>query len=101
MRDAERRELAGQMRPLLRSGGGEPLPQLPLGGVDVELPARLRVDEPEVADVRQLLLARIPDLDGGDRVPGASRSSGVRQSRGPRKSETITASERWRATRAT
>ena len=70
MRDAERRELPSEARPLLRGGVREALPQPPLGRVDVELAPRLRVDEPDVADVRQLLLARVPDLDRDDRVPG-------------------------------
>ena len=37
--------------------------------VDAELLARLGIDEPEVADVRQLLLARVADLDRDHLVP--------------------------------
>ena len=36
--------------------------------VDSHLASGLRVDEPQVADVRQLLLARVADLDGEDVV---------------------------------
>ena len=70
MRYAESRELPSEARPLLGGGVGEALAQLPLGRVDVELAPGLRVDEPDVADVRQLLLARVADLDRDDRVPG-------------------------------
>ena len=55
-----------------------------------------RIDEPDVADVRQLLLARVLDLDRHDGVPRRELHSGTRQSRRPRKSETTTASERCR-----
>ena len=47
---------------------------LRLRRVDAQLAARLRVDEPEVADVGQLLLARVADLDR-ERPRGAPASS--------------------------
>ena len=69
MADAERAERAGEAAPLLGGGGGEAGAELRVPGVDAELPAGLRVDEPELAGVRQLLLARVADLDGEDVVP--------------------------------
>src|SRR5690349_5954300 len=51
---------------LLALGGGslgEPLTDLAPARVDVDLPARLRVDQPQVARGHELLLARIDDLD--------------------------------------
>ena len=54
----------------------------------------LRVDEPEVADVRQLLLARVADLDRDDVVARRELEQRGRQSRGPRKSETTTITAR-------
>ena len=64
-----------------------------------EVTAGLRVDEPELAHIRKLLLARVADLDCDHVVAAASSSSGSRQSSGPRKSETKTTSARWRARR--
>ena len=78
----------------------EPLAQAAACGVDVEPAARLGIDEPDMADVGS-------SCSRGSRISTAttawreaSRSRGVRQSRGPRKSETTTVSERCRATRA-
>ena len=69
--------------------------------VDAELAAGLGVDEPELADVRQLLLARVADLDGDARRGGRRAPAAAGASRGgPRKSETTTTSARWRASRA-
>ena len=68
MRDAERAQLASELLTVGRRLGAEPLPQLPAAGVDPQLPAGLRVDEPEVADIRQLLLPLIADLDRDDVV---------------------------------
>ena len=62
MRNAERAQLAGECRAIRRRLVAEPLPQFLAAGVDPQLPARLRVDEPEVADIRQLLLPWIADL---------------------------------------
>ena len=96
--DADRRERrAPRSVAFLRSRGGEALAQAAAPRVDAQLPAGLRIDEPEHTDVRELLLARVADLDGEHLVPAGSSSSGLRQSSGPRKSETTTTSARWRA----
>src|SRR5437763_15495520 len=50
-------------------GRGEALAQAAVAGVDAKLPARLRIDKPELADVGELLLARIAHLDREHRVP--------------------------------
>ena len=68
----------------------ERLAQPPVGGVDAQAAARLGIDEGQLADVDEGLLARVGDLDGEDRVApgdvgqrrGASRAA-------PRKSETM------------
>src|SRR5436305_352543 len=36
----------------------------PVAGVDADLAAGLRIDEPHLADIGQLLLTRVADLDG-------------------------------------
>ena len=64
-----RREPDLQVRPLGGRGDREPLAQPAVAGVDAQLPARLRIDEPQLADVGQLLLARVAHLDGQDGVP--------------------------------
>ena len=69
MLHADGREETRDARALLRSSRREARPQPRAAGVDPQLPARLRVDEPERADVRELLLARIPNLDREDVVP--------------------------------
>ena len=61
--DADRRELRAHLGALGRRRGGEALAQAAVARVDAELAAGLRIDEPELADVRQLLLARVADLD--------------------------------------
>ena len=54
-----------------RRRDGESLAEAAAARVDAELPPGLRIDEVEEADVRQLLLAWVPDLDGDDvMVPG-------------------------------
>jgi hypothetical protein len=58
----------GDLGSLLGGAGREALAQAPPRGVDANLPTGLGVDEPEVADRRQRLLARVPDLDGDDLV---------------------------------
>src|SRR5439155_1673716 len=68
MPHADGREETRDARALLRSSRREARPQPRAAGVDPQLPARLRVDEPERADVRELLLARIPHLDRRGRV---------------------------------
>src|SRR5262249_59306950 len=59
---------------LLLRGGREARAQLRVARVDAELPPGLRVDEPELADVGQLLLAGVADLDRHRRV--AAREPG-------------------------
>ena len=49
---------------LVGGDGGEALAQAPVAGVDPQLPSRLRIHEPQLADVGELLFARIADLDG-------------------------------------
>src|SRR5205085_8730177 len=71
--DAERGERRRDLVPLGRRRSGEPGAQLRAPRVDPELPAGLGVDEPELAHVRELLLARIADLDRDDVVPPRER----------------------------
>ena len=73
MPDAEPGERRGDLAPLGRRGGREPRPQPRAAGIDPELPPRLGIDEPELAHVRQLLLARVADLDRDDVVPAGER----------------------------
>ncbi len=68
MTDARRREHARHLAALGGSGDGEPLAKPPAARVHAELPPGLGIDEIEQADVRQLLLTRVPDLDGDDVV---------------------------------
>ena len=63
MADAERRQLLRDLLPLRGRRRREALAQLRVRGVDAELAAGLGIDEPELADVRQRLLARVADLD--------------------------------------
>ena len=82
-------------------GRGEAVAHAALARVDVDLAARLGVDEPEVAGGDELLLARVDDLDRHHAVAGAQRAAAApSQSRSPRKSETITTSPRWRPSAA-
>ncbi len=46
----------------------EALAQRPVARVDAELPPALGIDEPELAHVGELLLARVANLDGQDGV---------------------------------
>ena len=90
--DPERGERARDAGAILRGGGGEALAQLRAAGVDAQLAARLRVDEEELAHVRQLLLAGIADLHARARrgvrraraAGGASRSGRGSRRRRPR-----------------
>ena len=61
--DAERGQLASDLGALGGRGGGEALAQPGAGRVDAQLASGLGIDEPELAHVRQRLLARIADLD--------------------------------------
>ena len=81
----------------LVEGGAEPA----IAGVDAQRPARLGVDEGQLADVDERVLARVGDLEGDDRVAAGDLGQRPRrQSRGPRKSETMTTTPavrpRWR-----
>ena len=51
--------------------GGEARAQPLARGVDLHLPARLGIDEPQLAEPRQLLLAHVADLDRHDVMPAA------------------------------
>src|SRR5204862_786832 len=63
VRHAERRQDARDAAALLGSRDCEALAQRAAARVDANLASGLRIDEPEVAQVGQLLLARIADLD--------------------------------------
>ena len=67
--------------------------------VDAQLAPGLRIDEPQLADVGELLLARVADLDGEHGVPAGERAAGRHASRAgrgsPRRPPRAT---RWRAT---
>src|SRR5581483_5633170 len=69
VRHAERRQDARHATALLRGGDGEALAQRCAPGVDPNLAARLGVDEPELADIGELLLARGAELDREDVMP--------------------------------
>ena len=69
MARADGRERARDGAPLLGRRGREPLAEPPAAGVDAQLLPRLGIDEPEDADVGQLLLAWVADLDRDDVVP--------------------------------
>ena len=62
-------ECGGEPRALLRSAGREACAQPLVARIDAELAARFRVDEPELAQARKLLLARVANLDGEYVVP--------------------------------
>ena len=50
--------------------------KLPVAGVDAERPPRLGVDEGQLADVDERVLARIGDLEGDDRVTAGDLGQG-------------------------
>ena len=90
MADAEPAELVGDARALGAGAGLEGRAQPPVGGVDAQAAARLGIDEGQLADVDEGLLARVGDLDGEDGVAGRRRRSAAGASRAaPRKSETM------------
>ncbi len=68
---ADAAERRGDLLPLGRRGGGEALAHAAPARVDHDLAAGLGIDHPDVADRRQLQLARVADLDGHDAVAGA------------------------------
>ena len=61
-------ERARNVCPFGRRRNGEALAQPAAAGIDAELAPSFRVDEPEQPDIRELLLARIADLDRDDVV---------------------------------
>ena len=63
MPHADRGKRTGDLAPLGRRGDCESLAETPTARVDSKLPPGLGVDEIEEPDVRQLLLARVSDLD--------------------------------------
>src|SRR6185436_335407 len=66
--DAGRAEHAHEALALLRRRRREALAEPSARRVDAELPAGLGVDEPQLADVGELLLARVADLDRDRRM---------------------------------
>src|SRR5882724_8990360 len=62
-------ERAGEFSPLCRGRRSETGAKLLAARVGPELPSRLGIDEPQNARIRQLLLARVPDLDRDHIVP--------------------------------
>ena len=68
MADADRGERGDERAPFLRGRRGEALAQTAVARVDAQLPPRLGIDEAQLADVGELLLARIADLDREHRV---------------------------------
>ena len=63
MRHPDRRQHAGDAGPLLRGRLGEAPAKRLAARVDADLPPGLRIDEPDLADVRELLLAWVANLD--------------------------------------
>ena len=88
MADAGGREHPHEAGPLLGRRLGEALAQLAVARVDAQLAAGLGVDEPQLADVGELLLARIADLDRERRMPAGDpqeRAGASRSARGSRR----------------
>ena len=71
-------QLARDLVALGLGGAGEALAHAPLGRVDLKLAPGLRVDEPQLARRRELLLAGVADLDGQRPVAAAQRAQGIR-----------------------
>ncbi len=70
MADVQPGEGRRESRPVVTGGLVERRPEAAVAGVDAERPARLGVDEGQLTDVGERLLARVGDLEGDDRVPG-------------------------------
>ena len=67
----DRGERTSELTALGGGSDGESLPKAAAARVDAKLAARLGIHEVEKADVRQLLLTWVPDLDGDHvMVPG-------------------------------
>ena len=98
---AGRAEETGKLGALGRGPLGKALAQLPALRVGADEAARLRVDEPQQADVDELLLARVTDLDRDDPAPRAQLGQLGAEVEGERKSETRTTSEPRFASRPT
>ena len=78
--DAQAPELAGDLGALGGGRRGEPLAQAARRRVDADLAAGLGIDERQLADVGQIALAGVVDLDGEDLVArgdGGQRSEPV------------------------
>ena len=58
--------------------GGEAVAEPPRARIDAELTAGFGIDEPEFADIRQLLLARVADFDGDHRMAAAEFDQRIR-----------------------
>ena len=80
MADAEPAELGGDGARARRAApSSNACAQPPVGGVDAQRAARLGIDEGQLADVDEGLLARVGDLDGEDRVARRRRRSAARR----------------------
>ena len=82
--DTEPAEVGGDGGAFGRRGGGEPLAERAGRGVDADLAAGLGVDERQLADVGQVGLARVVDLDREDVMTGGQRRQRSRASRAGR-----------------
>ena len=69
MPGARRGERAGDAGPFFCRGRGETGTETLAARIGADLPASLRIHKPEHARVRELLLARVADLDRDDLVP--------------------------------
>ena len=74
----------GERLPLLLRRGGEAAAQHCARGVHAQLAAGLGIDEPQLARVGQLLLARVADLDADHLVPARDLEQRRGASRGRR-----------------
>ena len=70
-------QLARDLVALGRRGAGEALAHRAAGRVDLQLAPGLRVDEPQLARGRELLLARVADLDRERPVAAAQRAQRI------------------------
>ena len=98
MPHAGAREQADESLPLARRRGREPFAYAPVGRVDPQLPAGLRVDEPQLTDIGEFRSRGSRTSSASTVCRAASRISGDCQSSEPRKSESTTTRARWRTT---
>ena len=68
MTHACRRQRCDERAAFVCGDSGETLPKPSVAGIDAKLPSGLRIDEPQLPDVGELLLARVANLDGKDGV---------------------------------